>query len=291
MRAAFFIPRGASMIAPYEPWTPALLPQSAAQWPLVARRGEESSLVRVGDAVFGGDEFVVIGGPCSVESADQIDRTAASVARSGGLVLRGGAFKPRTNPYAFQGLGWEGVDLLAAAGRRYGLPVVSEVMAVDQVERMAQSIDMLQVGARNMQNFDLLRAVGRSHRPVLLKRGMSATLDELLCAAEYIVNEGNSRVVLCERGIRSFDTATRNTLDLGAIVVLRERTHLPIIVDPSHAVGVRRWIPPLCRAAQAVGAHGLMIEVHPEPEEALCDRDQALDLEDFAAVMESLTRR
>jgi len=169
--------------------------------------------------------------------------------------------------------------------------VVSEVMAVDQVERMAQSIDMLQVGARNMQNFDLLRAVGRSHRPVLLKRGMSATLDELLCAAEYIVNEGNSRVVLCERGIRSFDTATRNTLDLGAIVVLRERTHLPIIVDPSHAVGVRRWIPPLCRAAQAVGAHGLMLEVHPEPEAALCDPDQALDLEDFAAVMESLTRR
>lgn len=278
------------MIAPYEPWTPALLPASAAHWPLVARRGEESSLVRVGDAVFGGEQFVVIGGPCSVESAYQIDRAAAGVASSGGLVLRGGAFKPRTNPYAFAGLGWEGVDLLAAAGRRYGLPVVSEVMAVDQVERMAQSIDMLQVGARNMQNFDLLRAVGRSQRPVLLKRGMSATLDELLCAAEYIVNEGNSRVVLCERGIRSFDTSTRNTLDLGAIVVLRERTHLPIIVDPSHAVGVRRWIPPLCRAAQAVGAHGLMIEVHPDPEAALCDRDQALDLEDFATVMESLTR-
>jgi len=267
------------------------LPASAEQWPLVARRGEESTLVHVGDAVFGGEDFVVIGGPCSVESPAQIDAAAASVARSGGQLLRGGAFKPRTSPYAFQGLGWEGVDLLAAAGRRYGLPVVSEVMSIDQVDRMAKSIDVLQVGARNMQNFDLLRAVGRSHRPVLLKRGMSATLDELLCAAEYIVNEGNKNVILCERGIRTFETSTRNTLDLGAIVVLRERTHLPIIVDPSHAVGVRRWIPPLCRAARAVGAHGLMIEVHPEPCEALCDGDQALDLEDFAAVMASLTRR
>ena len=279
------------MISPCDPWTPSLLPASAEQWPLVARRGEESTLVHVGDAVFGGEDFVVIGGPCSVESAAQIDAAAASVARSGGQLLRGGAFKPRTNPYAFQGLGWEGIDLLAAAGRRYGLPVVSEVMSIDQVDRMAECIDVLQVGARNMQNFDLLRAVGRSHRPVLLKRGMSATLDELLCAAEYIVNEGNTNVILCERGIRTFETSTRNTLDLGAIVVLRERTHLPIIVDPSHAVGVRRWIPPLCRAAQAVGAHGLMIEVHPEPSEALCDRDQALDFEDFAAVMASFTRR
>jgi len=206
----------------------------------------------------------------------------------GAVMLRGGAFKPRTNPYAFQGLGWEGVDLLAEAGRASGLPTVSEVMSVDQVERMARSVDVLQIGARNMQNFDLLKAVGRTTKPIMLKRGLSATLDELLAAAEYILSEGNPQVMLCERGIRTFETATRNTLDLSAVPVLRERTHLPIIVDPSHGVGVRRWIRPLCRAAKAVGADGIIVEVHPNPAEAKSDADQALTFDDFEEIVSEL---
>jgi len=205
-------------------------------------------------------------------------------------MLRGGAFKPRTSPYAFQGMGWEGLALLAEAGRETGMPIVSEVMSVDQVERMGQSVDMYQIGARNMQNFDLLKAVGKTHRPVLLKRGMSASLDELLSAAEYILSEGNPDVVLCERGIRTFETATRNTLDLSAVAVLRERTHLPIMVDPSHGVGVRRWIRPLCRAAKAVGANGILIEVHPNPAVALSDADQALTFADYEEIVADLAR-
>ncbi len=244
--------------------------------------------VQVGNVVIGDGRFVVIGGPCSVESREQVLATAEAVAAAGGAMLRGGAFKPRTSPYSFQGMGWEGVALLAEAGRATGLPVVSEVMSIDQVERMAASIDLLQIGARNMQNFDLLKAVGRSERPVLLKRGMAASIDELLSAAEYILSEGNPNVILCERGIRTFETATRNTLDLSAIPVLRERTHLPVLVDPSHAVGVRRWIAPLCRAAKAVGAHGLLIEVHPNPAEAKCDGDQAQTFGDFRRIMAEL---
>ncbi len=255
-----------------------------------AQRQHENvrSRVMVGDVAVGDGTFVVIGGPCSVESRDQILTTAEAVARAGAVMLRGGAFKPRTSPYAFQGLGWEGVALLAEASRATGLPTVSEVMSIDQVERMAASVDVLQIGARNMQNFDLLKAVGKTERPILLKRGMAASIDELLAAAEYVLSEGNPNVMLCERGIRTFETATRNTLDLSAIPVLRERTHLPVLVDPSHGVGVRRWIAPLCRAAKAVGAHGLLLEVHPNPAEAKCDADQALTFADFEAIMREL---
>jgi chorismate mutase/prephenate dehydratase len=260
-------------------------------FPKAQRQGEHArSRVMVGNVAIGDGAFVVIGGPCSVESRDQILATAEAVAAAGGLMLRGGAFKPRTSPYAFQGLGWDGVTLLAEASRASGLPTVSEVMSIDQVERMAASVDLLQIGARNMQNFDLLKAVGKCERPVMIKRGMAASIDELLAAAEYVLSEGNPNVILCERGIRTFETSTRNTLDLSAIPVLRERTHLPVLVDPSHGVGVRRWIAPLCRAAKAVGAHGLLLEVHPNPAEAKCDADQALTFSDFARIMEELAR-
>ena len=246
------------------------------------------SIFEIGGVRIGDGEFVVIAGPCSVESREQILETAHAVKSHGAMMLRGGAFKPRTSPYAFQGLGWEAVSHLSEASRATGMPTVSEVMTIDQVERLAAQVDVLQIGARNMQNFDLLKAVGRTGHPVLLKRGLSATIDELIAAAEYILSEGNPNVMLCERGIRTFENATRNTLDLSAIPVLRERTHLPIFVDPSHAVGVRRWIRPLCRAAKAVGAHGLLIEVHPNPSEAKCDKDQALTFSDFADIMEDL---
>jgi 3-deoxy-7-phosphoheptulonate synthase len=254
-----------------------------------ASRPHGSSLT-VGGVRIADGEFTIVAGPCSVESREQILATAHAVRAVGATMLRGGAFKPRTSPYAFQGLGWEGVGLLAEAGRASGLPTVSEVMTVDQVSRMAEQIDVLQIGARNMQNFDLLKAVGRAGRPVLLKRGLSATIDELLAAAEYILAEGNPNVILCERGIRTFEPSTRNTLDLSAIPVLRERSHLPVFVDPSHGVGVRRWIAPLCLAAKAVGAHGLLIEVHPNPPEAKSDKDQALTFEDFADVISQLKR-
>jgi chorismate mutase/prephenate dehydratase len=237
-----------------------------------------ATILRIGNAVIGGDAFTLIAGPCSVESREQIHTVAAAVARSGATLLRGGAFKPRTSPYAFQGLGEEGLRLLAEAGATYGLPTVTEVMRPEQVEACARWADVLQVGARNMQNFPLLAELGGSHRPVLLKRGMSASLDELLYAAEYILARGNTQVILCERGIRTFETATRSTLDLSAIPVLRERTHLPVIVDPSHAAGVRRWVPALARAAKAVGAHGVIVEIHPDPSRALSDGPQALTL-------------
>jgi chorismate mutase/prephenate dehydratase len=274
----------------HEPAAP--MPASAEKnWPKAARTTRpKGTRVMVSGVELGGDEFVVVAGPCSVESREQVTATARHVAKYGARLLRGGAFKPRTNPYAFQGLGWEGVSLLAEAGRATGLPIVSEVMSIDQVERMAREVDMLQIGARNMQNFDLLRAVGKTDRAVLLKRGLSASLDELLAAAEYILAEGNPNVVLCERGIRTFETATRNTLDLSAVPVLRERTHLPVLVDPSHGVGVRRWIRPLCRAAKAVGAHGILIEVHPNPEEAKSDKDQALTFDDFRVIMDDLAK-
>jgi 3-deoxy-7-phosphoheptulonate synthase len=245
-------------------------------------------VVRIREVDVGGNDFVVVAGPCSVESRDQVIETAQAVRTRGAVLLRGGAFKPRTSPYAFQGLGWDGVELLAEAGRITGLPTVSEVMSVDQVERMARSVDVLQIGARNMQNFDLLKAVGKTTTPVLLKRGLSASLDELLAAAEYILSEGNPQVILCERGIRTFETATRNTLDLSAVPVLRERTHLPVLVDPSHGVGVRRWIRPLARAAKAVGAHGILVEVHPNPPEAKSDAEQALTFDDFEQIMADL---
>lgn len=270
-------------------WTPPLPPTAQTSWPRASRSARpEGTQVRIGPVTLGGSEFVVIAGPCSIESREQMIDTAHAVQDAGAAMLRGGAFKPRTSPYAFQGLGWDAVSIISEAGRATGMPTVSEVMSIDQVERMATQIDVLQIGARNMQNFDLLRAVGRTGHPVLLKRGMSASIDELLNAAEYILAEGNPNVILCERGIRTFETATRNTLDLSAVPVLQERSHLPVIVDPSHGVGVSRWIAPLCRAAKAVGAQGLIIEVHPNPPEAKSDKEQALTFAQFAEIMEEL---
>jgi len=274
--------------------TPAVVPSVSKQkqnFPKVTREpGQPRSKVRVGNVVLEEGTFIIAAGPCSVESREQVLAVAHEVHDHGAVMLRGGAFKPRTSPYSFQGMGWEGLALLAEAGRETGMPIVSEVMSVDQVERMGQSVDMFQIGARNMQNFDLLKAVGKTQKPVLLKRGMSASIDELLSAAEYILSEGNPDVVLCERGIRTFETATRNTLDLSAVAVLREKTHLPIMVDPSHGVGVRRWIRPLCRAAKAVGANGILIEVHPNPAVALSDADQALTFQDYEEIVADLAR-
>jgi len=250
----------------------------------------QDTLVRVGDLLIGGDGFVVMAGPCSVESAEMIEKTAHHVRDKGAHILRGGVFKPRTGPYAFQGLGLEGLDMLAAAGKAAGMPIVTEVMSPEQVRLVAEKSDMLQIGARNMQNFALLNAVGKVDRPVLLKRGMSSTIEEWLAAAEYILAQGNGQVVLCERGIRTFESATRNTLDLSAVVVLRERTHLPIIVDPSHGTGRRAYVAPMAWAARACGAHGVAIEVHPDPDKALSDGDQSLNYPEFTSLMEGLAR-
>ncbi|MDP2956416.1 MAG: 3-deoxy-7-phosphoheptulonate synthase [Longimicrobiales bacterium] len=249
------------------------------------------TVIQVGDhprATIGGKALAVIGGPCSVEGRDMLLATARSVRDAGGVMLRGGAFKPRTSPYAFQGLGEEALRLLVEARAETGLPVVTEVMDTRQVERVAEHVDVLQVGARNMQNFALLSELGRVDRPVLLKRGLSATVKELLMAAEYIMAQGNRNVILCERGIRTFETATRNTLDVSAIPVLRRETHLPVIVDPSHAAGRADLVAPLSFAAVAAGADGLMVEVHPCPEEALSDGDQSLTPDAFASLMRAL---
>ncbi len=248
----------------------------------------ERSIVKVGTASFGDGGFYTISGPCAVENPTQLDLAARDAHEAGAVVLRGGVFKPRTSPYSFQGLGWEGLRLLREAGDRYGLPIVTEVMAPEQVGRVAEKADMLQIGARSMQNFDLLREVGRTDRPVMLKRGLMASIDELLMAAEYIMSQGNFQVILCERGIRTFETATRSTLDLSAVPVLRERTHLPVIVDPSHAAGRHNLVAPLARGARAVGADGIMVEIHPDPANALCDGPQALSGEALAALIREL---
>ncbi|MFH0958942.1 MAG: 3-deoxy-7-phosphoheptulonate synthase [Pseudomonadota bacterium] len=248
----------------------------------------EDTIIRVGEAVIGGGSFAVIAGPCSVETLQQLVDTAFAVKESGAVILRGGAFKPRTSPYSFQGLGEEGLKLLSLAREITGLPVVTEVMDTADVELVEDCADMLQVGARNVQNFSLLKKVGRCQKPIILKRGLMTTIDEFLSSAEYIMAAGNPEVVLCERGIRTFETATRNTLDLSAVCVLKERTHLPVIVDPSHAVGLRRFVQPLARAAVAVGADGVMVEVHCSPETALCDGDQSLRPEDFSHLMRDL---
>jgi len=283
--------RAVAVPVAHDSWTPQLPEAAQTSWPRVARPARpEGSRLKIGPVTVGDGEFVVIAGPCSIESREQMLDTARAVHGSGAVMLRGGAFKPRTSPYAFQGLGWEAVSIISEAGRATGMPTVSEVMSIDQVERMAGQIDILQIGARNMQNFDLLRAVGRTGHPVLLKRGMSASIDELLNAAEYILAEGNPNVILCERGIRTFETATRNTLDLSAVPVLRERSHLPVVVDPSHGVGVSRWVRALCRAAKAVGAHGIIIEVHPNPPEAKSDKEQALTFSQFDEIMRDLER-
>jgi 3-deoxy-7-phosphoheptulonate synthase len=248
----------------------------------------DDTVVQVGDAVLGGGRTTVIAGPCAVESRPQMMAAAESVARSGARILRGGAFKPRTSPYSFQGMEEEGVALLAEAGRTYGLATVTEVINASSLEIAAQYVDMLQIGSRNMQNFDLLRAVGQTTKPVLLKRGMSSTIEEWLMAAEYIMSEGNGNVVLCERGIRTFEQMTRNTLDLSAVPLVKSLSHLPVIVDPSHATGDPRLIAPMSRAAVAAGADGIIVEVHPCPSEALCDGKQSLTPEAFADLMSGL---
>ena len=254
-------------------------------YPEVARDDTtDRTVVRVGDVEIGGADPILIAGPCSVESREQILRTAEAVAEAGGRLLRGGCFKPRTSPYSFQGLGAEGLDLLAEAGERFGLPVITEVLAPGDVAAVAARADVLQIGARNMQNFPLLKAVGRAERPVMLKRGMMATIEEWLSAAEYIVGHGNPNVFLCERGIRTFESATRYTLDLSSVPVVKERTHLPVVVDPSHAAGERRWVPALVRAALGAGAHGVMVEAHPNPDEALSDGPQSLSLDRLAEI-------
>ncbi len=245
----------------------------------------EDTVIRVLDAVIGDGSLTMMAGPCSVESREQLFETADAVKATGATVLRGGAFKPRTSPYAFQGLGVEALRYLAEARERTGLPVITEVMEPSQVDVVAEYADILQIGTRNMQNYSLLRDVGRVARPVMLKRGYGATVEEWLMAAEYIVSSGNPNVILCERGIRTFETYTRNTMDLSAVPLLHHLTHLPVIVDPSHATGKRWLVKPLALGGVAVGADGVMVEVHPTPEDALSDAEQQLDLDQFRDLM------
>ncbi len=250
---------------------------------------KESSLVRISDNVsIGGKQIIVMAGPCSVESEKQIVETAIEIKKSGAHMIRGGAFKPRTSPYSFQGLEEEGLKLLAKARDISGLPFVTEVINPESADLVAEYSDMLQIGARNSQNFALLKKVGQLKRPVLLKRGMSMTIQEFLMSAEYIMSEGNQSVILCERGIRTFETATRNTLDLSAIPVLKEKTHLPIVIDPSHGTGNHHYVAPMCYAAVAAGADGLIVEVHPDPEHASSDGPQSLKPEKFDLMMKKL---
>jgi len=244
--------------------------------------------IAVGNVAVGGDEFVVMAGPCSVESEKQILESAEIAARAGAKILRGGAFKPRTSPYDFQGLEEEGLKLLDKARRATGLRIITEVMSDRDVALVSEYADILQIGARNMQNFALLKNLGQCGRPILLKRGMSSTIKELLMSAEYVVAHGNPRVILCERGIRTFETATRNTCDIAAVAVLNELTHLPVILDPSHATGKRSLVPALARAAVAIGSDGLLVEMHPHPEKAISDGAQSLDPKRFAQMMDDL---
>lgn len=256
---------------------------------LVCRKAKpEGTIVDVSGIPIGDSEVVVLAGPCAVESEEQLMATARAVKAAGAKVLRGGAFKPRTSPYSFQGLREEGLRLLAQARAETGLPVVTEVMDARHLDTVCRYTDMLQVGSRNMQNFTLLEEVGRVKRPVLLKRGMSATIEELLQAAEYVMKGGNHKIVLCERGIRTFETSTRNTLDLNAVPVLKKRSHLPVIVDPSHGTGHSWMVPPLAGAAVAVGADGLLVEVHCKPHEALSDGEQSLTPDRFELMMHEL---
>jgi 3-deoxy-7-phosphoheptulonate synthase len=261
----------------------------SAPYKFVSREFQpERTRIRVNGAEVGGDEFIVMAGPCSVESEKQIMDTAEAVAGAGGKILRGGAFKPRTSPYEFQGLELEGLKLLAKAREATGLSVVTEVLSEKDVEMVADYANIMQVGARNMQNYALLKALGKCQRPVLLKRGMSSSIKELLMSAEYLVAHGNPHIMLCERGIRTFETATRNTCDITAVSVLNELTHLPVILDPSHATGKRSLVPSLARAGVAIGADGLLIEVHPCPEKAFSDGAQSLTLDMFRALMQDL---
>lgn len=248
----------------------------------------QGTIVKIDGVEIGGERVVVMAGPCSVESRDQIERSAEMAARGGAQVLRGGAFKPRSSPYSFQGLGEEGLKLLHDAAKRHGLLVVSEVMDSSQIPLVAQFADILQVGARNMQNYNLLRDLGKQRTPVLLKRGISATLEELLLSAEYILSGGNYEVILCERGIRTFETYTRNTMDISAIPIVKKLSHLPMVADPSHGTGRRDKVVPMARAAVAAGADGLLVEVHPDPDHALSDGAQSLFPEQFEDMMRQL---
>ena len=258
---------------------------------LVSRSSRpEGTIVEVNGVKIGGKEVVIMAGPCAVESEEQLSETALRVRAGGASILRGGAFKPRTSPYSFQGLGKEGLEMLERARTLTGLAVVSEVMDTRQVQTVARYADMLQIGSRNMQNFPLLKEAGRTSKPILLKRGMMATIDEYLHAAEYLLSQGNTQVVLCERGIRTFESSTRYTLDLNAIPVLKQRTHLPVIVDPSHGTGIRSLVPTMARASIAAGADGLLIEVHYRPDEALCDGSQSLYPEEFDRMMTELRK-
>jgi len=259
--------------------------------PRVSRKTKpDGTIVNINRVEVGGSEVVVIAGPCAVENQEQLFETARAVKTSGARILRGGAFKPRSSPYNFQGLGEEGLKMLREIRKETGLPVVTEVMDTRMVELVAAYTDMIQIGSRNMQNYPLLKEVGKQQKPVLLKRGMMATIEEFLLAAEYILNQGNEQVVLCERGIRTFETCTRNTLDLSAVPLLKRLSHLPVIVDPSHGTGLRWMVPAMAKAAVAVGADGLIMEVHYRPEEAICDGYQSLNLDEFAQLMIDLKK-
>ena len=260
-----------------------------SHYKLVQRKSPDANtVIRAGDAIIGGRELVMMAGPCAIEDRDEYLATAMELKRLGVGVLRGGAFKPRTSPYAFQGLAGDGLDIIREVRRYTGLPVVSEVMDTRDVDTVADASDILQIGSRNMQNFVLLKEVGRTDKPVLLKRGLSATIEEWLMAAEYIMAEGNGRVILCERGIRTFETHTRNTLDISAIPAVKQLSHLPVIADPSHAAGRWEMVAPLSKAAIAAGADGLIIEVHPNPAGALCDGGQSLTPANFGRLMAEL---
>lgn len=249
----------------------------------------EQTVIPIGDrATIGGKDLLIVGGPCAVESLEQMETVARDLANAPVQMLRGGVYKPRTSPYSFQGLGDAGLNIFTEVRQRYGIPAVTEVMAIAQIEKIVPHADMLQVGSRNMQNFDLLKALGEAGKPVLLKRGLASTIEEFVCAAEYILSHGNPDVILCERGIRSFDPYTRNVLDLGAVVALKQITHLPVMVDPSHAAGKRELVPGLARAAVAAGADGLIIECHPEPEKSVSDARQALSLPEMVELVASL---
>ncbi|HVV67852.1 MAG TPA: 3-deoxy-7-phosphoheptulonate synthase [Gammaproteobacteria bacterium] len=273
------------------PGIEAVLP-FAQKYKLVSSTAKKQrTLIRIGDKIIGAENQVtVMAGPCSIESFEQIETTAAEVARAGGAVLRGGAFKPRTSPYEFQGLGEQGLQYMQAAARKHNLLTITEVMSLEQIDLVASYIDILQIGARNMQNFNLLKAVAKAGKPVLLKRGQAATYNEFLLAAEYILSAGNAQVMLCERGIRTFENYTRNTLDIAAVPVLQALSHLPVIIDPSHGVGIRQFVPALARAAVAAGADGVIIEIHPDPDKALSDGPQSLTLPQFTEMMQTLRK-
>ncbi|MBN1683408.1 3-deoxy-7-phosphoheptulonate synthase [Candidatus Bathyarchaeota archaeon] len=256
---------------------------------LAVSPGEHKTMrIKVRDIEIGGDQLVVMAGPCSVESMEQMLESARAVKEAGAHIIRGGAFKPRTLPYSFQGLGEEGLIILSEARKETNLPIITEVLSPEDVELVENYTDILQIGSRNMQNYNLLKRVGKANKPVLLKRGMSATIEEWLGCAEYILNEGNQQVMLCERGIRTYETITRNTLDVSAVPVIKQLSHLPIIVDPSHGTGVRSLVNPMAKAAVVAGADGLLIEVHPEPEKALSDGDQSLHPNEFMTLMKEL---